>query len=65
MVNACGQDEAGADESGVFRDALSAFWRAFKNYCTIGEDERIPVIRHDFQAPEWEVIARILVKGYL
>jgi len=64
MVNAHGQDESGSDENGVFRDALSAFWSAFENSCTVGEDERIPVIRHDFQSPEWEAIARILVKGF-
>lgn len=64
MVNAHGQEEAGTDENGVFRDALSAFWSAFEDSCTVGEDERIPVIRHDFQAPEWEAIARLLVKGF-
>ena len=64
MVNAHGQEEAGSDANGVFRDALSAFWSAFENSCTVGEDERIPVIRHDFQAPEWEGIARLLVKGF-
>lgn len=64
MVNAHGQEEAGTDENGVFRDALSAFWTTFENSCTVGEDERIPVIRYDFQASEWEAIARLLVKGF-
>ena len=64
MINAHGQEEAGSDENGVFRDALSAFYSAFENSCTVGEDERIPVIRHDYQYPEWEAIARILVKGF-
>ena len=64
MINTQGKIEAGSDANGVFRDALSAFWTAFENSCTVGEDERIPVIRHDFQAPEWEAIARILVKGF-
>lgn len=64
MINAHGQAEAGSDANGVFRDALSAFWKDFENSCMIGEDERIPVIRHDFQASEWEAIGRILVKGF-
>ena len=28
------------------------------------EDERVPIVRHDFKEEEWEAIARILVKGY-
>ena len=30
----------------------------------VGETERVPSIRHDFQRPEWEAIGRILVKGF-
>ena len=52
MVNAHGQEEARTDENGVFRNALSAFWTTFENSRTVGEDERILVIRYDFQAPE-------------
>ena len=55
IVNAHGQEEAGADENEVFRDALSAFQTAFENSCTVGEDKR-----HDFQTPEREAIARLL-----
>ena len=54
-AHAHGQEEVGADENGVVRDALSAFWTAFENSCTVGEDKR-----HDFQTPEWETIARLL-----
>ena len=36
----------------------------FYDFCTNGKDERVPVIRHDFQVAEWEAIARITVKGY-
>ena len=32
--------------------------------CTNGEDKRVPVIRHDLQVAEWEVMARIIVKEY-
>ena len=62
IVNA--REEARTDENGVFRDAMSAFWTTFENSCTVGEDEGIPVIGYDFQAPEWEAIARLLVKGF-
>ena len=64
MVNSSGKQELGVDNRGVFRDALSAFWSQFYDSCTVGEQERIPVVRHDFQVLEWTAIARIFVKGY-
>ena len=64
MINSFGKQETGLDNNGVFLDALSTFWNSFYDSCTNGEDERIPVIRHDFQVAEWEAIARIIVKGY-
>lgn len=64
MINCFGKEENASDVNGVFRDALSEFWRCFEESCTVGESGRIPVIRHDFQAPEWEAIGRILVKGF-
>ena len=64
LINSIVKKKEGSDVNGVFREALSAFWTAFEDSCTIGEDERIPVLSHAYQAPEWEAIARILVKGY-
>ncbi|XP_028413306.1 uncharacterized protein LOC114536156 [Dendronephthya gigantea] len=64
MINGSGERELGEDNQGVFRDALSAFWSQFYDSCTVGEQERVPVVRHDYQVPEWTAIARILVKGY-
>ena len=64
MINSFGKEELGSDDGGVFRDALSAFWILFYDSCTVGEDERVPVVRHDFKEDEWEAVARILVKGY-
>ena len=58
------KEEDGLYTSGVFLDALSAFWNSFYDFCTNGKDERVPVIRHDLQVAEWEAIARITVKGY-
>ena len=64
MINSFGKEEDGLDNSDVFLDALSAFWNSFYDSCTNGEDERVPVIRHDLQVAEWEAMARIIVKGY-
>ena len=64
MINSSGKQELGVDNRGVFCDALSAFWSQFYDSCTVGEQERVPVVRHDFQVLEWRAIARILVKGY-
>lgn len=64
MINSFGREEDGVDNNGVFLDALFSFWNSFYDSCTNGEDETVPVIRHDFQVVEWESMARILVKGY-
>ena len=64
MINAFGKEEDGVDNNGVFLDALSLFWAAFYESCTNGEEERAPVIRHDFQVSEWESIGRMIVKGF-
>ncbi|KAG9264543.1 hypothetical protein AMEX_G22824 [Astyanax mexicanus] len=50
---------------GVFRDCLSEFWSEFYHRCTLGADVKAPLLRHEFQAPEWQAIARVLVKGWL
>ncbi|CAB4014462.1 40S ribosomal S2, partial [Paramuricea clavata] len=63
MINSFGKEELGVDDGGVFRDALSAFWSSFYDSCMVGEEERVPVVRHDFKEEEWEAIALILVKG--
>ena len=65
MVDERGNDEMGLDLKGVYRDAVSCFWQEFYNTSTIGERERVPALRHDFQLSEWTAVARILVKGVL
>ncbi len=50
---------------GIYHDAISCFWQEFYNTRTIGERERVPALRHDFQQNEWTPVARILVKGFL
>ena len=61
---ASGKQELGVDNQGVLRDALSAFWSQFYDSCTVGVQDS-PIVRHDFQVPEWTAIARTLVKGYI
>ena len=63
FINERGEEEQGRG-SGVRREVLSNFWREFYKSLTIGASEKVPNIRHDYQKPEWESIARILVFGY-
>ena len=49
--------------AGVLRDALSTFWNQFFNSLTVGAQEKVPAIRHDYQRAEWQAIARILMYG--
>ena len=64
MVDGKGDDELGVDAKGIYRDAISCFWQEFYNTCTMGERERVPALRHDFQLETWTAIARVLVKGF-
>ena len=63
VINQRGEKEEGF-ESGVYRDVLSIFWCEVYESLMIGEEERVPCIRHDYQRQEWEAIARVLVFGY-
>ena len=59
-----GREEEGKG-AGVLRDALSTFWNQFFNSLTVGAQEKVPAIRHDYQRAEWQGIARILMYGYI
>ena len=50
---------------GVLRDILSLFWRDVCDSLFIGEAERVPFVRHDYNRGDWEAVGRIFVKGYL
>lgn len=64
MLNERGIAEKGRG-SGVFKDTLiSLFWKDVYDSLMLGEGERVPSIRHDFQRKQWEAIARILLKGF-
>lgn len=64
LIGDNGKEEEGKG-AGVFRDTLSTFWNQFFNSLTVGTQEKVPAIRHDYQRAEWEAIARILMYGYI
>lgn len=64
MVDSRGNDEMGEDVKGIYRDVLACFWQEFYIACTLGERERVPSLRHDFQCNEWTAVGRIIAKGY-
>ena len=64
FIGSNGREEEGKG-AGVLRDALSTFWNQFFNSLTVGAQEKVPAIRHDYQRAEWQAIARILMYGYI
>ena len=50
--------------AGVTREMLSLFWREFAIALSVGSSEKVPSIRHDYQTPEWQSVARILTFGF-
>lgn len=63
FINRRGDEEAGRG-SALVRDLFSLFWKDIYQSLMVGEIERVPSIRHDYQRPQWEAIGRILVKGF-
>lgn len=63
LVNTFGRDEEGLG-SGPSREVFALFWKEAYNSLLLGEQERVPYIRHDYTREKWEAIARILVKGF-
>jgi hypothetical protein len=57
--------EAGLDNLGVSRDAYQSFWDTFLEFSAKGENERVPLLRPDYDDRVWHSIGRILLKGYL
>lgn len=49
---------------GVARDVISTFWQQIFASTAIGDIEKVPCIRHDYQKSEWEAIGRILAYGF-
>ena len=63
IINQLGHEEVGRG-IGVLREVFSLFWKDFYESHMLGESERVPYIRHDFDRNKWEAVGRILVKGY-
>lgn len=63
IIHQLGHEEAGQG-NGVLREVFSLFWKEFYESHMLGESERVPYIRHDFDRSKWEAVGRILVKGY-
>jgi len=63
FIDKSGEPEMAVDSGGVLRDALAGFWTLFFDSCTLGEDERVPQLQHDFQQSEWKAVGTILYVG--
>ena len=60
-IDPSGKTEEGVG-SGVSRDIYSTFWRELFDSYFIGEQERVPFVRHDLYKHEWEAIGMIIVQ---
>ena len=63
FIDARGKEEVGRGD-GVARDIYSSFWIDVSNSLFTGEKRRAQFVRHDFFKKEWEVIGKILAKGF-
>lgn len=63
IINQQGNEESGAG-IGPLREIFSLFWKDCYESHMLGEIERVPYIRHDFNRNKFEAVARIIVKGY-
>jgi hypothetical protein len=63
IIDDHGREEKGVGV-GVQREVFSLFWQTVFASLTVGDVEKVPSIRHDYQRIEWEAIARILVYGF-
>jgi hypothetical protein len=63
IINQLGHQEVG-EGTGVLTEVFSLFWKESYESYMLGETERVPYIRHDFNRGKWEAVGRILVKGY-
>ena len=64
MIGNDGNPEKGSGR-GVVLEMLTHFWQHIFDSLTVGTQEKVPSIRHDFQKAQWQAIARVLVYGYV
>ena len=48
-----GKPETGSG-CGVMLEVLSSFWKHFYNSVTVGTQEKVPSIRHEYQKNHWQ-----------
>lgn len=63
MILPDGNTEAGEDNGGLFRDALTEFWDTFYVSCTGGQDIVVPTLVHTMQQEDWKAVAYIIYVG--
>ena len=63
LIDERGKIEEG-DGEGVTRDIIATFWQQFFSSAVIGDKEKVPAKRHNYQKSEWEANGRILVFGF-
>ncbi|XP_046582796.1 uncharacterized protein LOC124290148 [Haliotis rubra] len=64
MVLPNGETEIAEDNGGVVRDALTEFWKSFCDKCTLGNDCKVPFLRHDYSDADWKSIATVIFFGW-
>ena len=64
-INIISIDQRGREEEGsgvgVTRELLTSFWQEIWKSTSMGCEEKVPSIRHDFQKAEWQAIVKFLV----
>jgi hypothetical protein len=63
MVLPNGQVEAAEDNGGVLRDCLVECWTDFYENCTMGNNFKVPCLRHDFDESKWRAAANVFMVG--
>lgn len=63
VIDARGVEDIGRGV-GLLRDIFFLFWKETYDSLFVGENQRVPFIKHDYQRGEWIAVGRILVKGY-
>lgn len=52
--------EKAQDNGGVLRDAISEYFDTFYKKCTLGNDSKIPMIRHDMK-DVWVLVSKVIL----
>ena len=64
MLKEDGSSELAEDNGGVMQDALTEFWDTFYLQYTVGNNFKVPWIRHDMSESHWQSVAMVLVMGF-